>query len=145
MMHIHQKSVPDIRHTAIFNAPIHKVWQAVATSEGLAHWFMPNNFEPKEGHEFFLESPFGPSPCRVLEINPPHRLVFAWDTFGWKVTFELKEVGEGTTEFTLIHSGWGKPDDVIPKAGAPHAEIRDRMNQGWDGLVHERLRKRVED
>lgn len=40
-------SLPDIRRTIVMNAPIGKVWEAVATSEGIAAWFMPNNFEPR--------------------------------------------------------------------------------------------------
>ncbi|MBB5322950.1 uncharacterized protein YndB with AHSA1/START domain [Anoxybacillus tepidamans] len=39
-----QPTLPDIRQTVVFRALIQKVWQAVATSEGLAAWFMPNDF-----------------------------------------------------------------------------------------------------
>jgi uncharacterized protein YndB with AHSA1/START domain len=138
-----QSKVPDIRKTAVFHAPIQKVWEAVATSEGIASWFMPNDFEPKVGHEFTLQSPFGPSPCKVLEIDPPHRLSFSWDE-SWRVSFELKEL-DGKTEFTLIHSGWGDPNEIIQKAGEKQSVIRDRMNNGWDRIVGDNLRKVVED
>jgi uncharacterized protein YndB with AHSA1/START domain len=138
-----QSKVPDIRKTAVFHAPIQKVWEAVATSEGIASWFMPNDFEPKVGHEFTLQSPFGPSPCKVLEIDPPHHLSFSWDE-SWRVSFELKEL-DGKTEFTLIHSGWGDPNEIIQKAGEKQSVIRDRMNNGWDRIVGDNLRKVVED
>jgi uncharacterized protein YndB with AHSA1/START domain len=138
-----QSKVPDIRKTAVFHAPIQKVWEAVATSEGIASWFMPNDFKPKVGHEFTLQSPFGPSPCKVLEIDPPHRLSFSWDE-SWRVSFELKEL-DGKTEFTLIHSGWGDPNEIIQKAGEKQSVIRDRMNNGWDRIVGDNLRKVVED
>jgi uncharacterized protein YndB with AHSA1/START domain len=143
MQENNQGTLPDIRQTILFNAPIQKVWEAVSTSEGIAAWFMPNDFQPEVGHEFHLQSPFGPSPCKVLELDPPNRLSFSWDVSGWIVTFELKELDE-KTEFTLIHSGWGEPDEIIPKAGAKHSVIRDRMNQGWESLVKENLRKFVE-
>lgn len=139
----HEK-LSDIRKTTIFNAPIEKVWQAVSTSEGIAEWFMPNDFEPKVGHEFTIHSPFGPSPCKVLALNPPNGLSFTWGDFGWQIAFELKEL-EGKTEFTLIHSGWGAPDDVVEQAGETFAVIRDRMNNGWEPLVNNRLRKVVEE
>jgi uncharacterized protein YndB with AHSA1/START domain len=139
----HQGKVPEIRKTAVFNAPIQKVWEAAATSEGIAAWFMTNNFEPKVGHEFILQSPFGPSPCKVLELDPPNRLSFSWDTFGWRVSIELKEL-DGKTEFILIHSGWGDPDEIIPGPGETHSVIRDRMDNGWESLVKEKLRKVVE-
>ncbi|MFK2825307.1 SRPBCC domain-containing protein [Bacillus sp. B190/17] len=136
--------VPDIKQTAIFKAPIQKVWETVSTSEGLASWFMPNDFELKEGHDFHLQSPFGPSPCKVLEIDPPHRLSFAWDTDGWVISFILKELGD-QTEFTVVHSGWKGTDAVISKAAEKSSVIRDRMNGGWESLVNVKLRKAVEE
>ncbi|WP_299090844.1 SRPBCC domain-containing protein [uncultured Metabacillus sp.] len=142
-MTTYQEQVPDIRKTVVFEAPIEKVWQAVSTAEGIAEWFMPNDFEPKVGHEFTLHSPYEKSPCKVLEIDPPNGLSFTWGNFGWKVSFELKDL-DGKTEFTLIHTGWGAPDKVAGPAGETFAVIRNRMNNGWDGIVDERLRKVVE-
>ena len=75
----------EIKQTIIFEAPIQKVWESVSTSEAIASWFMPNDFELKVGHEFHLQSPFGPSPCKVLEIDEPYRLSFSWDTEGWSL------------------------------------------------------------
>ncbi|EHQ61644.1 hypothetical protein PDENDC454_14157 [Paenibacillus dendritiformis C454] len=138
-----KNTVPDIRQTVVLNAPIQKVWDVVSTAEGIASWFMENDFEPKEGHEFHIQSPFGPSPCKVIEIEAPHRLSFAWDTDGWIVTFLLTEMGD-KTEFTLIHDGWKAADAIIGKANETSAVIRDRMNQGWDAIVHQRLRQAVE-
>ncbi len=104
---------------------------------------MPNDFKAEVGHLFHIQSPFGPSPCKVLEIDPPKRLSFAWDEDGWVVHFELKEVGN-TTEFTLIHTGWKEPEEIAPKAGQSHSTIRNRMNEGWEKLIHISLRKVVE-
>lgn len=137
------QTLQDIKQTVIFEAPIQKVWEAVSTSEGIASWFMPNDFQPKVGFEFHLQSPFGPSPCKVLEIDAPHRLSFAWDLDGWIVSFQLKELGN-KTEFTLVHDGWKQPDEILPKANEKSSVIRDRMAQGWVGLVNERLKKVVE-
>lgn len=138
-----KNQVPDIQQTVVLNAPIQKVWDIVSTAEGIASWFMENDFEPKAGHEFHIQSPFGPSPCKVIEIEAPHRLSFTWDTEGWVVTFQLKEMGD-KTEFTLIHGGWKEADAIIAKANERSAVIRERMNQGWDGIVHQGLRKAVE-
>ncbi|NGQ95282.1 SRPBCC domain-containing protein [Brevibacillus sp. SYP-B805] len=126
-------TLPDIRRTLVMNAPIQKVWQAVATSEGIAAWFMPNDFQPVVGHEFHLNAgPFGMSPCKVTEIDPPHRLSFRWGK-DWTITFELKEL-DGKTEFTLIHSGWDA--DKVTEFGEAHTIVRDRMDQGWSGIVN---------
>ncbi|MBS4197030.1 SRPBCC family protein [Lederbergia citri] len=134
--------VKDIKQTVIIEAPIQKVWETVSTSEGIAEWFMPNDFEPKVGYEFHLQSPYGPSPCKVLEIEEPYRISFSWDTDGWFVTFTLKDLGD-KTEFTVIHGGWKDADSIVPKAGEKASIIRDRMNQGWAG-ISEKLRKVVE-
>jgi uncharacterized protein YndB with AHSA1/START domain len=138
-----QGTLPDIVKTIVFNAPIQKVWEAVATSEGIAAWLMPNDFQPQVGYEFHLQSPFGPTPCKVLELDSPNRLSFVWGKFGWHVSFELKEL-DGKTEFTVTHSGWGKPDEIIPESGEKQSVIHDTMNNGWEPLVNNNLRRMVE-
>jgi uncharacterized protein YndB with AHSA1/START domain len=135
-------TLPDIHKTLQFKAPIAKVWNAVATSEGLAAWYMPNDFEPVEGQAFTLRGPFGPSACKVTAIDPPNRLTFSWDE-DWVVTFELRELDRATTEFTLIHSGWiaGK---ILSGSGESHDVVHDRMNNGWESAVLPRLAGYVE-
>ncbi|MBA9027324.1 SRPBCC family protein [Peribacillus huizhouensis] len=141
MVENYQVTLQDIKQTVIIDAPIQKVWDTVSTSEGIALWFMPNDFQPKVGQEFYLQSPFGPSPCKVTELDPPNRLSFSWDEDGWVVSFILKEV-DGKTEFTLIHGGWKNPDYILPKPNEKSSIIRDRMSQGWTGII-EKLRKIV--
>ncbi|MBC6971421.1 SRPBCC domain-containing protein [Bacillus sp. Xin] len=138
-----QNTLQDITQTVLFEAPIQKVWNVVSTAEGIASWFMPNDFEPKVGHEFHVQSPFGPSPCKVLEIDEPHHLSFSWDTDGWIVSFILKDLGD-KTEFTLIHGGWKQSDETISKANEKASVIRDRMAGGWVAIVNEKLKKVVE-
>jgi uncharacterized protein YndB with AHSA1/START domain len=133
----------DIKKTVILEAPIQKVWDTVSTAEGIASWFMPNDFQPKVGHEFHVQSPFGPSPCKVTELDAPHRLSFNWDTDGWFISFLLKEV-DGKTEFTLIHGGWKEPDTILTKPNEKSSVIRDRMNHGWEQIVNQGLKKAVE-
>lgn len=140
-MSVHnQETLPDVQHTVVFNAPIQKVWDAVSSAEGIAAWFMPTtNFEAVLGNEFTLQSPYGVSPCKVREIDPPNRLVFNWGET-WMVTFELKDL-EGKTEFTLIHAGWiaGVMDN-----GMESAMARERMDHGWREGVLPRLAEYVQ-
>ncbi|SDS45416.1 Uncharacterized conserved protein YndB, AHSA1/START domain [Paenibacillaceae bacterium GAS479] len=127
------RPLPEIRQVQIIKAPIEKVWQATATSEGIASWFMPNTFRPEEGAEFVLQSGhFGDSPCRVTEFSPPNKLQFNWGK-DWSVTFSLKELEPGVTEFTLIHSGW--MEEGLTEFGQPHSEVRGNMNGGWTQIV----------
>ncbi|WP_040952788.1 SRPBCC family protein [Gorillibacterium massiliense] len=132
----------DIKQVVVFNAPIEKVWAAVSTSEGIASWFMPNDFQPVVGHEFHLQSPFGPSPCKVTEFDPPHRLSFSWDRDGWVLTMELKDLG-GETEFTLTHGGWQHADFIL-STGMKSTDAYNNMAGGWKGIVGDRLKQVVE-
>jgi uncharacterized protein YndB with AHSA1/START domain len=135
------KKLPDIKRTIQLKASIEKVWQAVATADGIAAWFMPSDFQPELGYEFHLEAgPFGKSPCKVTELEPPRRLSFTWGK-GWQLTFELSEV-DGGTEFTLIHSGWH--EDMVTEFGQSHTEVRERMSQGWVGIVDKLARQFAE-
>lgn len=133
----------DIKQTTIFNAPIERVWDKVSTSEGMAAWFMPNDFKAVVGHEFTIQSPFGPSPCKVLEVDKPNKISFAWDIDGWVVSFILKDLGDNT-EFTVIHGDWKEAETMITKPNEKSGVIRERMNNGWESIVAERLKKVVE-
>lgn len=127
-----QGKLEDVVKTVMLKAPIAKVWDAVATAEGIAAWFMPNTFQPVLGHEFHLNAgPFGQSPCKVLELDPPRRLVFSWDK-DWTVTFQLEETDEGT-KFTLTHGGWDA--DTATAFGEKHTVVRARMAGGWVGIL----------
>ncbi|KAF0819899.1 MULTISPECIES: SRPBCC family protein [unclassified Cytobacillus] len=137
------ETIQDIKQTVILNAPIEKVWKKVSTSEGIEAWFMPNDFKAEVGYEFHIQSPFGPSPCKVTELDEPNRLSFQWDTDGWVVSFILKDLG-GKTEFTLIHGGWKQPGELVEKAQQDSAVIRERMSHGWTGILAE-LGKAVEE
>lgn len=137
-----QGTLPEVRKTVILHAPIEKVWKAVATSEGIAAWWMANTFEPIVGHDFILHTgQFGDSPCKVTEIDPPNRVSFDWGK-DWHITFELTKLEDGKTEFTLIHSGWDAAK--VTEFGQPHSVIRGILDGGWESIVKERLVKYVE-
>ncbi|OKP84522.1 SRPBCC domain-containing protein [Paenibacillus sp. P32E] len=132
-----EKTLPEIRKTVVLKAPIEKVWTAVSTSEGIAAWWMDNTFEPVLGKEFILRSgQFGDSPCTVTELTPPHRLGFDWGK-DWHLEFELKELDNQQTEFTLIHSGWD--ETKATEFGQPHSMIHGIMDGGWEGIVNKSL------
>ena len=137
------EQLQNIIKTATFNATIEKVWETVTNAEKLGTWFMPNDFKPVEGHEFTLQSPFGPSPCKVEKVDAPHFVRFAWDTDGWFVTFELKQIGE-QTQFTLTHGGWKEASHIIPKANMSAQDVRQNMDGGWSMLVGKKLKETVE-
>ena len=136
------QTLTEIRKTIVLNAPIDKVWKSVATSEGIAAWWMPNTFEPILGHEFILHAGhFGDSPCKVTEIDPPNRVSFDWGK-DWHLVFELKKIEDRKTEFTLIHSGWDT--EKVTEFGQPHSVIRGIMDGGSQKIVKEKLPALIE-
>ncbi|GIN59159.1 hypothetical protein J8TS2_34780 [Lederbergia ruris] len=137
-----QETLPEIRKTVVIDAPIEKVWKAISTSDGIAGWWMPNSFEPVLGKEFVLHAgQYGDSPCKVTELDPPNRVGFDWGK-DWHLSFELKQLEDGKTEFTLIHSGWdaGK----VTEFGQPHTAIRGVMDGGWEKIVKEKFPAYIE-
>ncbi len=135
-----QGALPDIRYTYVLNAPVQKVWQAVATAEGLEGWLMPNDFQPELGHEFvFRTQPVGDFDgivhCKVMELDPPHRLGLTWtnNMVDLYLSLELKELGD-KTEFTLVHSGWLESQ----------AMTRSFLDEGWRKHTKERLEQLLE-
>ncbi|MFS0612968.1 SRPBCC family protein [Lederbergia ruris] len=137
-----QETLPEIRKTVVIDAPIEKVWKAISTSDGIAGWWMPNSFEPVLGKEFVLHAgQYGDSPCKVTELDPPNRVGFDWGK-DWHLSFELKQLEDGKTEFTLVHSGWdaGK----VTEFGQPHTAIRGVMDGGWEKIVKEKFPAYIE-
>lgn len=66
---------------------------------------------------------------------------FDWDK-DWHLIFELKDLGNGQTEFTLIHSGFDAGKST--KFGQPHPVVRKIMNDGWGKIVKESLPAYIE-
>jgi uncharacterized protein YndB with AHSA1/START domain len=121
--------------------PIERVWRAITDAKALGQWLMPNDFVPELGHSFtFRTKPDqmwnGIVQCRVVELEPPHRLAYTWlggngllDTM---VKFTLTYAAGGT-RLRLEHSGFAK-------GGPPSLTIRDIMASGWGSkLLFERL------
>jgi uncharacterized protein YndB with AHSA1/START domain len=89
------------------------VWSALTDRDQLAEWMAENDFEPRVGHAFELLTPPRPGwdgvlRCRVLELDPPRRLVFACASDAaarrGTVTISLTAV-TGGTRLVLEHEG----------------------------------------
>jgi uncharacterized protein YndB with AHSA1/START domain len=109
-----------VQRSILVNAPVSRVWKALATAEGLASWFMPNDFQPVVGTRFtFTSEPEqdwdGVVECMVTELEEPWKLAFTWreapEVASTLVTFELHEL-DGKTEVCLLHSG---REDLLPE------------------------------
>jgi len=125
----------------VYDFPRAMVWEAIADSDALADWLMPNDFRPVLGHEFTFRTKPAPGfdgivHAKVLEISPPERLVIAWKggALDTTVSFELTEISAGQTRLRLIHDGFRGASNVLP---------RIILGFGWGKLLARKLPDRI--
>lgn len=137
-----QPDTQDIVVDEVFPHAPETIWRTLTSGELIGRWMMvPTGFEPVEGNRFtFKTRPAGAWDgtihCRVLDVVPNERLVYAWkggdegntgygaplDTV---VTWMLSRVQNGT-RLRLVHSGF-----VLPK----NATAFQNMSEGWLKVV----------
>jgi uncharacterized protein YndB with AHSA1/START domain len=113
-----------------FPAPLERVWHALTDPRTINRWLMATeDFEAKIGARFTLRDEPHPSfrgyvECQVLELSPPHRMVWSWssadDAAPTRLVIELEAEDQGT-RLTLRHTG--DTDELTVKgttAGWPH-------------------------
>jgi len=109
--------------------PPEKVWRALTEPGALGDWLMETDFSPEIGRAFHMwcdDAKGGRDTylCRVLELEPLHRMVWSWVLDGRQddgetiVEFRLEKVPEGT-RLTVRHSGDRDPDTI------------ERFRGGW--------------
>jgi uncharacterized protein YndB with AHSA1/START domain len=110
-----------------------KVWEALTDRALLAEWLHPNDFEARVGHRFSFHVPAKPEvnfpglivQSEVLELEPPAKLVLAWNAADpvadTRVSFRLEADGPGTRLY-LEHSGFNldHPFGKHARKGAEH-------------------------
>jgi uncharacterized protein YndB with AHSA1/START domain len=108
----------DILHRVGVEAPIEKVYRAVATREGIAGWWTENvSGDDKQGGTLsFRFADVGPS-MKILELVPNQRVVWecvagAPEWVGTKLSFELKE-DSGETVLLFSQRGWREPVEFM--------------------------------
>jgi len=102
----------DLHFESIYPHPVEKVWAAITDAKALSQFLMPNDFEPRVGHEFQFRTKPAPGfdgivHCVVIDIQPPHKLVYSWKGGGVDtvLTWNLQSVPNGT-RLTLDHTGF---------------------------------------
>jgi uncharacterized protein YndB with AHSA1/START domain len=98
----------------LFGASVERVWETLTDARMLERWLMSTSgFEARVGTRFTLrdeprEDCRALVDCEVLELSPPHRMVWSWrgadDPATTRVEIELEPAGRGT-RLTLRHTG----------------------------------------
>ena len=108
------------------------VWKYLTEADKLARWFHEADSDlttPDKNYELLMEN--GNKGCwgRVLEVEPPNRLVYTFTHdhlkgYETRVEWILRDL-DGGTQLTLIHTGLDKSE------ADPFAMLSDH-DKGWD-------------
>ena len=118
------KTSATIRVDQFVAAAPEKVWRLLTEPELMRLWWVEGDVAAVVGHQFTLDMPgYGKQPCKVLEVDPPHRFVYTF-TAAWTdgfaktgstnldqtvVTFTADSdvsTGTGNRTFTFSSSGF---------------------------------------
>ena len=96
-----------------------EVWQAIATGPGISSWFVPTEFEDRDGKPVAVKLNFGPgmeSSSVVTAWDPPRR--FAAEAPGWAPgsppiadEWSVEARGGGICVVRIVHSLFASTDD----------------------------------
>lgn len=103
-----------IRVDQFVGAPPEAVWRLLTEPELPRQWW----------------AGYGRQPCKVIEVDPPHRFVYTF-TPAWTLTWRLEAEGAETRVF-LEHSGFDLDEKRM-------AHAFKRIGAGWRDVILPRL------
>jgi uncharacterized protein YndB with AHSA1/START domain len=110
--------MPDIIQEFTINVPPARVFEAMATPQGLAQWWTKTSAgEPKSGAEYMLDfgpehewkgkiTRYTPDAAFELEMTTAHE-----DWIGTRVGCELRPDGKNSTRVRFYHTGWPEENE----------------------------------
>ncbi|HEY2430550.1 MAG TPA: SRPBCC domain-containing protein [Acidimicrobiales bacterium] len=107
----------EIRHRIGVEAQIEDVYDAVATSKGVARWWTEDTGEDPGGA---IGVTFGGARAATMELaeqTPPTHIVWRFvqgpaEWVGTTATFDLRRTGEETV-LLFTHAGWAEPVEFM--------------------------------
>lgn len=130
----------ELKFEKFLNHSINDVWNAISKGEAISEWWSKADFKPETGYEYKVQFPSNPNWDgiifgKVLEVKPPHRLVYTFNNAGkfgvnydMNVIWQLEEKNGGTL-LTLIHQDF----DKLPADVQKHLES---INGGWTHFLN---------
>jgi uncharacterized protein YndB with AHSA1/START domain len=121
----------DVDYEEVLPHPIGAVWSELTSAAAISEWLMAtDDFEPAVGCRFRMRtrglSPTGWVDAEVLEVAPPHRMVWSWSSNDGNppstVSFELAEVAAGTRL-------------QLRQVGDLEASVAKILREGWPGRI----------
>lgn len=109
------------------------VWEFLVDPEKIRRWkAVDASFDARPGGGYRIEVlPGSIAVGEVVEIDPPHRLVYTW---GWEPTGDTPNPvppGSSTVEYVLVPDGDGTLLHLTHR-DLPNAEACESHARGWD-------------
>lgn len=108
----------------VYPHSVEKVWQSLIEPAALGQWLMETDFKPEKGRAFTMWCDDGEGGtdvyhCRLLEYEPPRRMLWSWVVDGAAAQGEtLVEFrvapADGGTRLTIVHSG-DRTKEIVEK------------------------------
>jgi uncharacterized protein YndB with AHSA1/START domain len=110
----------DIHHRVGIEAPKERVYEKLATTDGLAGWWTHDvKGDPSAGGtlSFYFGSPEPAAVMEVVDATPADRVTWrcvggADEWVGTDFTFDLKN-GDGETVLLFTHANWREPSEFM--------------------------------
>ena len=118
--------MPDIRHRVVMSAPAARVYEAIATTEGLSDWWTTDGVSGGTEVGSSLAFTFGgPEPAAVMQVTraePGEAVDWACvggaeEWVGTDLTFNLRPDGDDTVVL-FTHEGWREPTEFMAHCSA---------------------------
>ena len=132
--------MPDIRHRVGIVAPRHRVYEMLATKDGLAKfWTSHVEGDSEVGGQlrFFFGKAEPSAVMEVVELSPDNRVQWrcvngAAEWVGTTVTFDLK-TSAGETALLFTHADWREPVEFMHHCSTKWATVLIGLRSGVEG------------
>ena len=130
--------MPDIRHRVGIAAPQRRVYETLATKEGLADfWTNQVDGDSEVKLSVFFGRPEPSAVMEVVELSPCDRVQWRCveglpEWVGTTVTFDLKE-GDGETVLLFTHADWREPVEFMHHCSTKWATLLVGLRSGLEG------------
>jgi uncharacterized protein YndB with AHSA1/START domain len=135
--------MPDILHRISIDAPQERVYDLIATTEGVARWWTGRQVsgESSVGSRFSVYFGDADKAAAVMEVTSDKPDEVAWRVvdgpgpwIGTLITFDLRPAGSGGTTLLFSHAGWAEASELMGGCTTNWGAYLTSLKTGAEGL-----------